>query len=181
VLYIPSILPFGFISIMTFLLYKKSGKDLGRVWGSTVQQMKKPTQALLGALVFVNLMMMGGDQSAVALMGDHLAGLTGDSWTYFASLLGALGSFFSGSATISNLSFGGIQDAIATQLQLDRTSLLAIQSVGGAMGNMVCINNIVAVASVLALGNMEGYILKRTVRILLVYATVVALMAFLLP
>lgn len=181
VLYIPSILPFGLISVLTFLIYKKSGKDMGRVWGSTVRQMKKPTQALLGALVFVNLMMMGGDQSAVALIGDHLAGLSGDSWTYVASLLGALGSFFSGSATISNLSFGGIQDAIATQLQLNRTSLLAIQSVGGAMGNMVCINNIVAVASVLALGNMEGYILKRTVRVLLVYAAVVALMALLLP
>ncbi len=143
--------------------------------------MKMPTQALLGALVFVNLMMMGGEDSAVALIGNNLASLTGESWKYFASMLGALGSFFSGSATISNLTIGGIQDSIATGLQLDRTTILAIQSVGGAMGNMVCINNIVAVSSVLALGNMEGAILKRTVRALLVYAVIVAIVAFFLP
>jgi lactate permease len=94
-----------------------------------------------------------------------------------ASLLGALGTFFSGSNTISNLTFGAIQDSIAGNLGLNRTTILALQSVGGAMGNMICINNIVAVASVLALNNMEGYILKRTVRVLLVYAVIAAIVA----
>ena len=180
-LYVPSILPFALISILTFIIYRKSFRQVKGVFGDMVEQMKLPTRALLGALVFVNLMMMGGEDSAVALIGNNLASLTGNSWKYFASLLGALGSFFSGSATISNLTFGGIQDSIASGLQLDRTTILAIQSVGGAMGNMVCINNIVAVSSVLALGNMEGAILKRTVRALLVYAAIVAIVAIFLP
>jgi lactate permease len=63
-------------------------------------------------------------------------------------------------------------------LSLDRTTILAMQSVGGAMGNMVCINNIVAVSSVLALGNIEGYILKRTVRAMVIYGIIVAIIAF---
>jgi lactate permease len=42
---------------------------------------------------------------------------------------------------------------------------------------MVCINNIVAVSSVLALQKSEGYILTRTVRALLAYGAVAALMA----
>lgn len=179
-LYVPSILPFAVMSFITYRLYNKSRRDVGVVWKETVQQMQNPTKALLGALVFVNLMMMGGDSSAVANIGQSLASLMGGSWKYFASFLGAIGSFFSGSNTISNLTFGGIQDSIATSLSLDRTTILAMQSVGGAMGNMVCINNIVAVASVLALGNIEGYILKRTVRVVLVYGAIVALMAFFL-
>jgi lactate permease len=173
ILYVPSVIPFLLISLIAFGMYKTPKTDIKNVWNETVAQMAKPTYALLGALVFVNLMMMGGEHSAVTLIGKSLADLTGDSWTYFASFLGALGSFFSGSNTISNLTFGGIQDSIAQTLDLNRTTILALQSVGGAMGNMVCINNIVAVASVLALGNKEGYILKRTAVAMLVYGIVV--------
>jgi len=180
-LYVPSLLPFALISLLAFLFRRGKLSRMPGVFRDTARQMKNPTYALLGALVFVNLMMMGGDKSAVALIGGNLADLTGGSWKYFASLLGALGSFFSGSATISNLTFGGIQDAIASELALNRTTILAIQSVGGALGNMVCINNIVAVASVLALGNAEGFILKRTFRAMLLYAAIVALTAAFFP
>ncbi len=176
-LYVPSILPFGLISVVTFWLYKSFQSQSKTVLKETFSQMVNPTKALLGALVFVNLMMMGGESSAVSVIGQSLADLTGSSWKYFASFLGAIGSFFSGSNTISNLTFGGIQDSIATALSLDRTTILAMQSVGGAMGNMVCINNIVAVASVLALGNIEGYVLKRTIRAMLVYGIIVAIVA----
>lgn len=178
-LYVPSILPFAVISLITYWLYSKKRSDVASVWRETVSQMQNPTKALLGALVFVNLMMMG-EVSAVDNIGQSLADLMGGSWKYFASFLGAIGSFFSGSNTISNLTFGPIQDSIATSLSLDRTTILAMQSVGGAMGNMVCINNIVAVASVLALGNIEGYILKRTARVMLVYGVIVALIALFL-
>ena len=175
-LYVPSFIPFGLISIITFYMYS-SKKEIPSVFVSTIKQMATPTKSLLGALIFVNLMMMGGDNSAVTIIGKSLANLTGDSWKYFASLLGAIGTFFSGSNTISNLTFGAIQDSISLKLGLDRTTILAMQSVGGAMGAMISINNIVAVSSVLALGNIEGYILKKTVRAMLVYSVIVAIMA----
>ncbi len=179
ILYVPSILPFFLISLITFGIYRKS-KLITNVFGETVTQMVNPTKALLAALVFVGLMMMGGKTSSVSLIGQNLADITGSSWNFFAAFLGAIGSFFSGSNTISNLTFGGIQDAIALKLGLERTTVLALQSVGGAMGNMVCINNIVAVASVLALDNIEGFILKRTVRAMLVYGILVGIFAALL-
>ena len=177
--YVPALIPFLLISLITLLLYKDWNKT-GRLFKITAAQMKEPTLALLGALVFVNLMMMGGERSAVTLIGDHLAGLMGGMWAYTAQFLGALGTFFSGSNTISNLTFGGIQDAIAHDLGLTRTTVLALQSVGGAMGNMICINNIVAVASVLSLVKVEGYILKRTIRAMLVYGVVVGIVAIFL-
>jgi lactate permease len=177
--YVPSLIPFVLISLITLLLYKDWNKS-GRLFRITAAQMKEPTLALLGALVFVNLMMMGGDQSAVKLIGDNLAHLTGGMWAYTAQFLGALGTFFSGSNTISNLTFGGIQDAIARDLGLTRTTILALQSVGGAMGNMICINNIVAVASVLSLVKVEGYILKRTIKAMLVYGVIVGVVALFL-
>ncbi|MCG8700713.1 MAG: L-lactate permease, partial [Bacteroidales bacterium] len=137
-LFVPSLLPFGLISILAYWWNKSPRKEIGGVLNETMVQMRNPLYALLGALVFVNLMMMGGDQSAVNLIGNNLASVTGNTWQFFSSFLGAVGSFFSGSNTISNLTFAGIQDSIASNLGLDRTTILAMQSVGGAMGNMVC-------------------------------------------
>jgi len=181
ILYVPSVLPFLAISLLSFLWNKSERKIIKSTFGETFRQMVNPTYALLGTLVFVGLMMMGGNDSPVNLIGNNLAELTGGSWKYFASLLGALGTFFSGSNTISNLTFGAIQDSIAGTIGLNRTTVLALQSAGGAMGNMICINNIVAVASVLALSNVEGYILKRTVRVLVLYALIVGIVALFLP
>jgi lactate permease len=87
-----------------------------------------------------------------------------------------LGSFFSGSATISNLTFSGIQYTIAAELGLPLAVTMALQNVGAAMGNMVCINNIVAVTAILGLQHQDGNILKRTAVVLLLYAVLAGTM-----
>ena len=60
------------------------------------------------------------------------------------------------------------------------STILAMQSEGAAMGNMICINNIVAVASVLALQKKEGYILKRTIWVVLLYGIIAGLVGLVL-
>ncbi|WJG08155.1 lactate permease LctP family transporter [Aliiglaciecola sp. LCG003] len=178
VLYVPSVLPFLLIGLITLWTFRQG--SLAEVLRHTQSIMHKPVVALMGALVFVNLMMLGAEQSAVSLIGQHLATLSGQYWGFFAPFLGALGSFFSGSATVSNLTFSGIQQSIATGLSLDLTTILALQSVGAAMGNMVCINNIVAVTAILSLQKQEGYILKRTVLVLILYGVLAGLVGLIL-
>lgn len=170
ILYVPSVIPFFLIGLITLYWFKQG--SLRKVVQHTQSSMVKPVFALMGALVFVNLMMLGNEQSAVNQIGQHLASIGGKNWEWFAPFLGALGSFFSGSATVSNLTFAGVQQTIANQQGLEVTTILALQSVGAAMGNMVCINNIVAVASVLSLHSQEGYILKRTILVVILYGLV---------
>jgi lactate permease len=117
----------------------------------------------------VQLMTLGDDHSQTMVIGRTFANLTGTTWPFFAPILGALGAFFTGSA-ISNLTFAGIQDSIARTLGFERTAILALQSVGAALGNMVAISNIVAVSSILGLVNQDGKILKQTLVPLLIYA-----------
>jgi lactate permease len=114
------------------------------------------------------------------VIGRTFATITGKSWPFFSPVLGALGAFFAGSATISNLTFAGVQDSIARTLGFDRTSILALQSIGAAMGNMVAIGNIVAVSSILGLVNQDGVILKRTIIPLIVYSLVAGLSGLIL-
>ena len=81
-------------------------------------------------------------------------------------------------STIANLTFGGIQSAIAESLGLDTTTILALQSTGAALGNMICIANIVAVAAVLGLEKAEGTILRLTLPPAAVFAVVAGTVSF---
>jgi lactate permease len=174
VLYVPSLIPFALISVVSLWVLKAPRGTARTIWNQTISRMANPVLALLGALVLVNLLMTGDDASSVMIAGRSLAAATGDWWQYFAAYLGAIGAFFAGSCTISNLTFGPIQDSIAAQLSQDRTTILALQSVGGAMGNMVAIHNIVAVSSVLGLVNREGEILRQSVGPMLLYGAIAA-------
>ncbi|GLI35652.1 hypothetical protein DAMNIGENAA_30850 [Desulforhabdus amnigena] len=53
---------------------------------------------------------------------------------------------------------------------------MALQVVGGAMGNMVCIHNIVAASATVGLAGMEGMLIRRNSVPLLLYGTVAGVM-----
>lgn len=174
-LYVPAVIPFLIVSLVCIPLFSMSKGLVFAALRDTGQRLFLPMLSLIGALVMVNLMMQGGSQAPMLLLAQAFSGLLGDSWGYAAALLGALGSFFSGSATVSNLTFGGIQLGIAEKVGLPVSLVLALQSAGAAMGNMVCINNIIAVSTILGVSNKEGFIIKRTIIPLFVYALVAAL------
>ncbi|CAI2468978.1 L-lactate permease [Serratia ficaria] len=176
-LYVPALIPFLLVVLLCIPLFRLNRGQVKQLFSETGGRIGKPFVALFGALVMVNLMMQGGDSAPVILIGKALAALTGESWLLFSSFLGALGSFFSGSNTVSNLTFGGIQQSIALSGGLNVNLTLALQSVGGAMGNMVCLNNIIAVCSILGIGNAEGKIIRKTVLPMLAYGGIAAVMA----
>ncbi|HYY27507.1 MAG TPA: L-lactate permease [Chthoniobacterales bacterium] len=176
-LYVPFILPFFVAAALALILYRCPPAVFGQVAKETFARLRNPVIALFGALIFVQLLTIGGQRASTRILGDALASGTGDLWIYFAGFLGALGSFFSGSNTISNLTFGPIQLRIAQDLGLSSTTMLALQTVGAAMGNMVAVHNIVAVCAVLGLKDQEGAILKKTFIPTLVYGIILAALA----
>ncbi|CAH0533540.1 L-lactate permease [Vibrio stylophorae] len=179
-LYVPALIPFFVVVLIAMVMFKMPKSMVKRVFSETAVRIKMPFIALVGALIMVKLMMVGGDHSPIMTTGRAFSEVMGSSWQYVASYLGALGAFFSGSATVSNLTFGGIQQTIANTVGLPETLILALQSVGGAMGNMVCINNIIAVSTILGIANQEGYIIKRTVVPMALYGVIAALVSVLI-
>jgi len=177
ILFVPALIPFFLMYVLSIAVIGIPAKIARQIWTETLERMRKPIITLMGALIMVQLMMVGGERSLTTMIGRTFADMAGPYWQYFAAYLGALGSFFSGSCTVSNLTFGGIQEAIAGRVGLDASLILALQSVGGAMGNMVCINNIVAVCSILGIFNKEGLIIKKTVIPMLVYGVIAGLVS----
>ena len=181
-LYVPALIPFVITVLISLPLFGVNFSRAKGIFSASLSQVKNPFIALMGALVMVNLMLVGGEHSMVKIIGRTFAEVTGSDWTIFSSFLGAVGAFFSGSNTVSNLTFGSVQLSTAETTGLSVTLILALQSVGGAMGNMVCINNIVAVSSVLNIQNKEGTIIKTTIVPMVVYGIIAALCAsFLIP
>ncbi|MDO4435929.1 MAG: L-lactate permease [Cardiobacteriaceae bacterium] len=174
-LYVPALIPFVVTVVLAFAYYGINPERRRTTWKSALMQTRNPFIALMGALIMVKLMMAGGEASMVKTIGKGFAEIAKDNWIYYASYLGAIGAFFSGSNTVSNLTFGSIQYEIAQSTGLKTTTVLAAQSVGGAMGNMVCINNIVAVCSVLNVKNSEGSILRLTIIPMTIYGIIAAI------
>ena len=179
-LYVPSLVPFFLVAGVSFLVLRMPGQQVASVWRESFERMRRPIVALMGALVFVRLLMVGGEDACTSIIGNELARLAGRHWQHAAAYLGAVGAFFAGSNTVSNLTFGAIQQSIAADLSLNQTTILSLQTVGGAMGNMVCINNIVAVCSVLGVERKEGFIIQRTAGPMVLYGIIAALVAALL-
>jgi len=178
-LYVPALIPFVVTVLISIPLFSLKWKQTKSLFSASFVQIQKPFLALVGALIMVNVMLMGGENSMVQIIGRGLADATGSYWTMFASYLGAVGAFFSGSNTVSNLTFGAVQYSVANTTGLSIPLILALQSVGGAMGNMVCINNIIAVCSVLGIDRAEGKILKVTAVPMFVYGIIAAVVALL--
>jgi len=174
-LFVPSIIPFIAVALISIPVLGASWKIPYKVMRESNQRIRRPVCALFGALVLVKLLMAGDATSPVMIIGQNLSLVAGNAWPLFAAFLGGLGSFFAGSATISNLTFGPIQQSISKELHLDQTTILALQSVGAAMGNMIAIHNIVAVSSVLNLADQEGAILRKTILPMLLYGLIAAL------
>lgn len=188
ILYVPFILPFVAVALLTWPLLRMQRREVGAALTGSVRRLGRPALALAGALVLAKMLVLGGGGSPAMVLGGAMAGAAGEAWPVLAPLLGALGSFFSGSNTVSNLTFGPVQAAIGKELGLGPTLLPALQTAGGAMGNMICIHNIVAVAAVLGLSDKPSAgepgavaaVLRRTIGPMLIYAAVAAAMALVL-
>ena len=176
-LYVPALIPFVITVLIAIPVFSMSASNVKGIFSTSFKQVRNPFIALIGALIMVNLMLVGGDESMVKIIGRSFAHATGEYWTVFASYLGAVGAFFSGSNTVSNLTFGSVQLSTAEITGISASLVLALQSAGGAMGNMVCINNIVAVNSVLGIENQEGAIIKKTVVPMFIYGVIAAVVA----
>lgn len=172
-LYLPGSL-FAVVALMTALLHKLPASKAFGVWKASGLSLL-PTVIALGASVpmvriFINSSVNSADLTAMPLELANLAVQTFDStWPLMSPFVGALGSFIAGSATFSNMMFATLQHSAAVQTGNSPTTILALQMLGANAGNMICVVNVVAAASVVNLVGKEGQIIRLTLAPMLFY------------
>ena len=95
-------------------------------------------------------------------LAEAAAQLAGDGWPAVSAVIGAMGAFVAGSNTISNMTFSLFQFDVAQQLALAPMFVVALQAVGGAAGNMICVHNVVAASATVGLLGREGALIRKT-------------------
>ena len=192
---LPGTVPFILVSIITIFLHGMLRDDeigtnkVSKAWSTAFAKMKAPTISLLAAVALVSIFKGTGVSEATnhvsmpMALAQCLADLAGSAWPALASYVGGLGAFITGSNTVSDMLFANFQWDMARTLGYtvpQHFIIVAAQGVGGAMGNMICIHNIVAACAVLGLIGKEGDILRRTVSPFILYGISVGIVAFIL-
>jgi L-lactate permease len=181
-LYVPFLIPFVLMSEITMIMYRK---DMGAtrqrdIFAMVFGRLVNPFIALLGALALVQLLIRVETEAPAYVIGVTLADWFKQGFVVICPLLGALGSFFSGSTTVSNLTFGSIQVIAAEAIGISKTSMLALQAVGASAGNGICLNNIIAACTITGLVIGEGTILAKTYKLVFSLTTIatIVMLAF---
>ncbi len=76
---------------------------------------------------------------------------------------------------MSNRMFALFQYGVGRRIGFDPTWIVALQAVGGAAGNMICVHNVVAASAVVGLLGREGSVIRRTLLPFCYYALVTGL------
>lgn len=176
--YNPGIFPFGVVALVTALVRRVPGRETAQVARDTGRQLANLTVALIAGVAMVQLMMHSGENgsgldSMLSQISQLMVNLVGTAFPYMSPVIGIFGAFVSGSCTVSSTLFGPLQYETAELLGLSTTTIVALQLTGGALGNMICINNVVAVTSTTNAPGNEGRIIRTNLLPCLVYCAIV--------
>ncbi|SEA14145.1 lactate permease [Thalassobacillus cyri] len=174
-LYLPGTI-FVVVSLITFFIHQMSGSSYKKAWAHSGKTMIPASAALVFTVPMVQVFLnSGGGASGYESMPMELAtgvaALTGDFWPLFSTFVGGLGAFIAGSNTVSNMMFSLFQFNVGSQIGVDAPWIVALQAVGGAAGNMICVHNVVAASAVVGLVGKEGDVIRKTIIPFIYYAT----------
>ena len=173
-LYLPGTL-FIVASLVTLVLHQIPGPAYRKAWTSSLKLSAAASVALVFTVPMVQVFLNTGGGAAgyermpIALA-DGVAALTGSAWPIFATFIGGIGAAVAGSNTVSNMMFSEFQFGMGERIGVDPTWIVALQAVGGAAGNMICVHNVVAASAVVGLLGREGSVIRLTLAPFVYYA-----------
>ncbi len=170
------------ISIIGFKLGKKHTLKTAKAAFKSVL----PAAVVLSfAVAFSQIMInsghnLSGMSDMLKTIAQAIALVVGTHYIFLVSFIGIMGTYITGSNTVSNILFSGFQFEMAGIIGVSRTILLAMQNVGGAIGNMISVYNVVIVATVCGLLGREGEIIKKNLLPMFLYGIVIGILGYIL-
>ncbi len=182
-LFLPGFL-FLIVVVLTIVIHRISREQLKQAVSRSFNNLLGPAIALGFAVpmvkVFINSGVEDGLEKMPVILASGAAALIGKGWTAFAAVIGAMGAFIAGSNTFSNMMFSLFQFATALKTGAVPGIIVALQAVGGAAGNMICVHNVVAASAVVGLLGREGYLIRKTLIPMTYYLLMAALIGIIM-
>jgi lactate permease len=183
-LYLPGTI-FLVAVLFTYVFHRMDMPAIGKALGKSGKAAMQASMALIFTVPMVQVFInsdggaAGFDRMPIELA-DGVATLVGGAWPLFATFIGGLGAFVAGSNTVSNMMFSSFQFGVGQRIGVDPTWVVALQAVGGAAGNMICVHNVVAASAVVGMLGREGLVIRRTFVPFVYYALLTGTVGYLL-
>ncbi|MHC5066403.1 MAG: L-lactate permease, partial [Planctomycetota bacterium] len=173
-LYSPAAI-FILVSVLTCYLHGMSKPAYARAWRKSGRALVSASTALVFTVPMVQVFInsqggAAGYEKMPIVLADGVASLAQSSWPIFAPMIGGLGAFVAGSNTVSNMMFSAFQFGVGERIAVDPSWIVALQAVGGASGNIICVHNVVAASAVVGLVGREGAVIRKTLGAFFYYA-----------
>ncbi|KOO04165.1 L-lactate permease [Vibrio nereis] len=167
----PLYLPGGilvFVALLAVLIQSRSATPLVKAFGESSKTLVGAGFVLVFTIPMVRIFINSGiNEADLASMpvttANFAADLVGQAFPALSATIGALGAFIAGSNTVSNMMFSQFQFEVAQTLTISSATVVALQAVGAAAGNMIAIHNVVAASATVGLLGREGATLRKTV------------------
>ncbi len=166
---------FILVSVITYFFHGMDGRSYGNAWSKSAKTMFSAGAALVFTVPMVQVFLnsnggAAGYEQMPIVLAEGVAALAGEAWPFFATFIGGLGAFVAGSNTVSNMMFSLFQFGVGERIAADPTWIVALQAVGGAAGNTICVHNVVAASAVVGMVGREGDVIRKTFMVFLYYA-----------
>jgi len=166
---------FVIVCLLTWIIQRMSIPQMATAFTESAATTAKASVALLFAVPMVKIFIgsAGGAadyDSMPMVLAESLANVMGSLWPAVAPAVGGLGAFIAGSNTLSNMMLSPMQFEVGQQIGADPFWVVALQAVGGAAGNTICVHNVVAALAVAGLVGREGLVIRRTILVFIYYA-----------
>jgi lactate permease len=176
---------FVIASLFALLAQPLSPRAYGRACLKSFRTVLSASVALIFTVpmvqVFIN---SAGGASDYASMPTALAngasGLTHGAWPLISPLVGGIGASIAGSNTVSNMMFALFQFDVGLRIGADPLWIVALQAVGGAAGNTICVHNVVTASAVVGIVGREGIIIRKTLIVFAYYVILAGLIGMLI-
>ncbi|MCH2387944.1 MAG: L-lactate permease [Opitutales bacterium] len=172
----PLYLP-GFIFVLTVVLcyaiFRMNQTQIRQSLGESGRTVLGAASALVFAVPMVQVFINSKSDSLAQMpivLADGVSTLFGSLWPLIAPTIGGLGAFIAGSNTISNMLFAFFQFSMAQKIGATEHIVVALQAVGGAAGNMICVHNVVFASATVGLLGKEGSVIRKTLAPMMGYA-----------
>ena len=141
----------------------------------TIIQLKTSFITIMSIVAISKIMSHSGMTSSISF---GLCAITGSFYPLIAPLLGAIGTFVTGSDTSANILFGALQTEAAKSLSIDPYWIAAANTAGATAGKMISLQSIAIATSATGLIGSEGKILSTTVKYCLGYVIILGIIVY---
>ena len=161
-----------FATLIGGFIQGASARGMLEVFVKTIFQLKNSIVAIMAIVALATVMDLSG---IIATLAQSIVDLTGGSYVFLAPVIGALGTFVTGSDTNSNILFGKLQTIAASKLNIDPNWLAAANTSGATGGKMISPQSIAIAVSATKMEGQANQIMSGTMKYCCAYIVILGL------